>query len=166
MTAISNSTQNVSDQGSTVRNVIRAVAKKGLFVALPIVFLWFGGMKFTAYEAGAIEGLIANSPLVAWLLSVFSPQGASNLIGTVEIAIAILLAVRFVAPKLAAIGAAGAVLTFVVTFSFFFSTPGVFLEEVGGLGISVVPGQFLLKDLALLVASLWALDDALSAAGK
>ena len=31
--------------------------------ALIIVFLWFGGMKFTSYEANAIAPFIANSPV-------------------------------------------------------------------------------------------------------
>jgi len=48
-------------------------------------------------------------------------------------------------------------------FSFFFSTPGVFLADVGGLAISVLPGQFLLKDLALLVVAVWAVNDSVKA---
>ncbi|WP_371228832.1 DUF417 family protein [Roseovarius sp. 2305UL8-3] len=143
--------------------LLDVVADKAIFVALPIVFLWFGAMKFTAYEAGAIEGLVANSPFLALLYNILSVQAVSNLIGTVELIIAALLALRFVAPKLAAIGAAGAVATFAVTFSFFLSTPGVFIPEHGTLAISVLPGQFLLKDIVLLAASIWALRDALRA---
>lgn len=143
--------------------LLDAVADKALFIALPLVFLWFGAMKFTAYEAGAIEGLVANSPLVSWLYSVLSVQGVSNLIGTVELIVAALLALRFVAPKLAVLGALGAIATFVVTTSFFLSTPGVFLPEHGTLAISVLPGQFLLKDIVLLAASIWALRDAVRA---
>lgn len=40
-----------------------------------------------------------------------------------------------------------------------FTTPGVFQTDVGPLAISVLPGQFLLKDLVLIAALLWALDD-------
>lgn len=148
------------------RDVLRFAAEKGVFIALPLVFLWFGGMKFTAYEAGAIEGLIANSPFISFALDIFSKQTVSNLIGSVELAIAGLIALRFVNPKFAAIGAAGAALTFLLTFSFFFSTPGVFLEGVSGPAISVLPGQFLLKDIALLAASIWALNDSLDAIKK
>ncbi len=144
-----------------LRNAVKFSAEKGIFIALPIVFLWFGGMKFTAYEAAAIEGLVANSPFISFILNIFGAQGASNLIGVVELTIATLLALRFVAPKLAAIGAAGAAFTFLLTFSFFFSTPGVFLEGVAGPAISVLPGQFLLKDIVLFAASLWALNNAL-----
>lgn len=145
--------------------VLRFAARYGIYVALIIIFFWFGGMKFTAYEAGAIKGLIANSPFVSFLLDVFSEQGASNFIGSIEIAVGLLLGARIVSPKLSALGALGAIGTFLLTLTFFFSTPGVFLADVGGPAISVLPGQFLLKDLVLLAASIWALNDSLTANG-
>ena len=43
-------------------------------------------MKFTAYEAGAIQPLVASSPLMSWLYAIFSVQATSNLIGVAEIA--------------------------------------------------------------------------------
>ena len=113
---------------TAIRNAINVIAAKGIFVALPIVFLWFGGMKFTAYEAGAIEGLIANSPFVSFILQLFGTQGTSNLIGTIELIIAGLLALRFVAPKFAAIGAAGATLTFLLTSASSFQRPASSLK--------------------------------------
>ena len=45
-------------------------------------------MKFTGYEAGAIEGLVASSPFLSWLYAIGSVQGVSNLIGLIELAIA------------------------------------------------------------------------------
>lgn len=140
-----------------------AVSGKLVFFALSLVFLWFGAMKFTAYEAEAIEGLIANSPFVFFLLDIFGASTASKLIGIVELTIAGLLAARFVSPRLAVFGALGASATFLLTFSFFLTTPGVFIPDVGTLAISVLPGQFLLKDIVLFAASVWALKDALSA---
>lgn len=147
---------------TAARTALAVIADKGIYLALGVVFLWFGGMKFTAYEAGAIEGLASNNPFTSFLYGFLSVQGVSNLIGTAELAIAALLFARFASPKLSLVGAVGAVATFIVTFSFFFSTPGVFLAEVGGPAISVLPGQFLLKDLALLAASLWAVNDSLT----
>lgn len=165
MTAASKINSADGTVGSVIflRTALTAIADKGVYVALGIVFLWFGGMKFTAYEAGAIEGLVINSPLTSFLYNFLSLQGVSNLIGATELIIALLLLARFASPKLSLIGAVGAAITFVVTFSFFFSTPGVFLAEVSGPAISVLPGQFLLKDLALLTASLWAVNDSLTA---
>src|SRR6516225_6578688 len=92
---------------------------------LVIVLLWIGALKFTAAEAAGIQGLVANSPLMSWLYRVFSLQGASNLIGTAEICIAVLLAAKFLSPRASFIGSLGAILTFAVTTTFLFSTPGV-----------------------------------------
>ncbi len=122
---------------------------------------WIGAMKFTAYEAGAIEGLVASSPLTSWLYSVFSLQGASNLIGATEITLAaiILLGAKF--PKLALLGALGAFATFFVTSSYLLTAP-VWEPSLGGFpALSVVPGQFLLKDIVLLASAVFLTGDAL-----
>lgn len=116
---------------------------------------WIGAMKFTAYEAGAIEGLVASSPLTGWLYAVFSVQAASNLIGTVEITTALLLAAGAKYPRAALLGALGALMTFLVTVSFLFTAP-VTEPSLGGFpALSVVPGQFLLKDVVLLGAAIF-----------
>lgn len=141
-------------------------ARYAAFLTLPVIFFWFGGMKFTAYEAEAINPLIANSPFISFLLGLFSTQGISNLIGTVEILIGALIALRPFAPRLAQFGGYAAAATFALTASFFLSTPGVFEPSVGGLGISVLPGQFLLKDIGLLALALFAATDAGQAAAK
>ncbi|ABV93617.1 putative inner membrane protein [Dinoroseobacter shibae DFL 12 = DSM 16493] len=114
---------------------------------------WIGAMKFTAYEAGAIQGLVQSSPLTAWLYDILSVQGASNLIGAVEIATALLLLLGAKFPKAALLGALGALATFAVTVSFLFTAP-VTEPSLGGFpALSVVPGQFLLKDIVLLAAA-------------
>lgn len=153
---------NNAELGSHVTDL----AGKGIVASLILVFVWFGAMKFTAYEAGAIRGLVENSPLIGWAYSILSEGAVSKLIGTTELIIAGLLATRFFAPKFAVYGAFGAIATFIVTLSFFFSTPGVFIPETGPLAISVVPGQFLLKDIVLLFASVFALGNALTASSK
>lgn len=142
---------------------VQDLATKGLFGSLAIVFLWFGAMKFTAYEAGAIRGLVENSPLLGWLYSVFSERAVSGLIGLIELAIAGGFIARVWKPELATLAASGAIITFLITSSFFLTTPGVFIPETGVLRISVLPGQFLLKDLILLFASVFALGNALAA---
>ena len=128
---------------------------------LVLVFAWIGAMKFTAYEAGAIEGLVASSPFLSWLHVIFDQRGAANLIGTVEIAAAILLATRPWSAISGALGALLATITTMVTLTFLFSAPG-WEPSLGGFpALSVVPGQFLLKDVVLLGAALWLLGDAL-----
>jgi reactive chlorine resistance protein C len=139
-----------------------AVVPVLLRISMVVVMLWFGLLKFTTYEAGAIQGLVSNSPLVSWLNAVLSVAGVSALIGTIEIATGLLIAARFLSAKLGALGGAMAAGTFLITLSFFFSTPGVSEADAGGFPIiSVLPGQFLLKDLVLLLVSLWILADGL-----
>lgn len=132
---------------------ISSIGEKAPLYSVALVLLWIGAMKFTAYEAGAIEGLVASSPLTSWLYSVFSLQGASNLIGTIEIAIALALVAGQFNRTLAIIAASGAIVTFTVTSSFLFSAPGWEASLGGFPALSVVPGQFLLKDLVLLAVS-------------
>ena len=120
-------------------------------------------MKFTAYEAGAIEPLVANSPLMSWLYAVFSVQAASNLIGVAEIVAGMLIAVRPWSAIACVLGSLMAIATFVITLTFLFSTPG-WEPSLGGFpALSVAPGQFILKDAVLLGASIWSLGEALKA---
>ena len=70
-------------------------------------------MKFTAYEAGAIQPLVANSPLMSWLYAIFSVQATSNLIGVAEIAAGVLIALRPWSAPAAVLGSLMAVATFV-----------------------------------------------------
>ena len=121
----------------------------------------YGAFKFTAVEAQAIQPLVQHSPLMSWLYSVLSVRGVSNLIGVAEIAFAVAMSLRSVAPRICAIGSLGAALTFVITLSFLFSTPGVWVQVPGFfLPVPNEVGGFIAKDLLLLGASLWSYADA------
>lgn len=159
-------TQNRSAELAQLGERISTYGVYALKGATITVLGWIGAMKFTAYEAGAIEGLVSSSPLTSWLYKVTSLQGASNIIGTTEIAIAVLLAVGFKFPKAALVGALGAVLTFFVTASLLFFAP-VTEASLGGFpALSVVPGQFLLKDLVLLAGAVFLAGEALKDTAK
>ena len=133
---------------------------------LVIVLLWIGGMKFTAYEAKGIEPLVANSPLMGWVYKLASVGGFSAFLGVVEIAIGLLIALRPVWPIGSAVGSGLAVAMFLTTLSFLVTTPG-WEKSLGGFpALSAMPGQFLLKDIVLLGASLFTAGEALEAAGS
>ncbi len=56
---------------------------------------------------------------------------------------------------------------FLTTLSFLITTPGVWEPSAGGFpALSGFPGQFLIKDLALLGISLWSLGDAWKASER
>jgi uncharacterized membrane protein YkgB len=130
---------------------------------LVVVFLLIGFLKFTTSEAAGIQPLVAHSPFLSWLYSVLSVQGVSNLIGAIEIAIAVLLALRPVSAKASFIGSLGSIVTFLLTTSFLFSTPGA-VQLNHGLPVLGDAGQFLIKDVVLLGASFWTASEALGAA--
>src|SRR5215475_1225898 len=142
---------------SQVEAVGRELVRYGLVVVVGSI----GLMKFTGYEAEGIRPFVANSPLMSWVYGLMSVQGFSALLGVVEVAIAILIAARPFAPRAAALGSALAVGMFLTTLSFLVTTPGVWEPSLGGFpALSALPGQFLIKDLALLGISLWSLGEA------
>lgn len=130
---------------------------------LVIVLVWIGAMKFTAYEAMGIQPLVAHSPLVSWMYDFLSVRSFSAILGCIEITTAALLGLRYVSPMASAAGSLLAIGLFVTTLSFLFTTPG-WEPTLGGFpALSATPGQFLLKDIALLGGSVWSLGESLKA---
>jgi uncharacterized membrane protein YkgB len=143
---------------------LRAAGANATRYGLVVVLLWIGGMKFTAYEAEGIKPLVANSPLMGWVYGFMSAGTFSALLGVVEIAVGLLIALRPVWPAVSATGSGLAVGMFLTTLTFLVTTPGVWEPSVGGFpALSAMPGQFVLKDLVLLGAALWTAGEALAA---
>jgi uncharacterized membrane protein YkgB len=139
---------------------VASVGQHVIRYGLVLVLLWIGGMKFTSYEAQGIKVFVENSPLMNWAYGSLSVRGCSNLIGLTEVLIGLLIAARPFSARLAAAGSALAVVMFLATLSFMATTPGVFEASAGGFpALSVVPGQFLLKDGVLLGAALLSLGE-------
>ena len=152
-----------SDTDTALSEKLQALGTFMTRYGLVVVFAWIGAMKFSAYEANGIQPLVANSPLMSWLYNIFSVQAFSNWLGVLEIAIAVMIAVRPISARISAAGSALAAVLFLGTLSFMLSTPPVWEVTLGGFpALSVAPGQFLLKDLALLGASIWTLGEALA----
>ncbi len=124
-----------------------------LSVALAVIFIWFGGIKYTGGGASGVEGLVSNSPILSWVYGLFSVRSFGALLGTVEIIVGILLLLGIKNLKLRAIGSLAAILTFTVTLTFLLTTPGVVPEGSSFPILSGMPGEFLLKDIALLAVS-------------
>ena len=159
VTETRSATRTVSNRDISL--TMQAVGTHLIRYGLVLVVAWIGAMKFTAYEANGIQPLVANSPFMGWVYHVLSIQALSNILGLVEIAIAMMIALRPLSAAMAAIGSGAAVVMFLTTLSFLVSTPG-WEPSLGGFpALSVVPGQFLVKDLVLLGAALWSLGEAL-----
>lgn len=127
-------------------------ACRGLWAGQLLVLVWIGFTKFTHYEALGVEGLMRSSPLFSWLYLVFDVRSASGLIGVIELLTAALIALWPWRPRWGALGLAMAVVTYTLTVTFLFTTPG----WEAGYGAPVVgrTGQFLLKDLGLMAGAL------------
>jgi uncharacterized membrane protein YkgB len=148
---------------STRQNTFDTVAGLLARYGLVIVIAWYGGLKFMNYEAQGIAPLVSESPFMGWLYDIFSVYTFSALLGTFELAAAVLLAVKPWLPKVSIFGSLLAIMLFVATISFMFTTPGVFDASQGGFPALSLEGGFLMKDIALLGISAWTLADALRA---
>lgn len=144
----------------TFEKVGAAVIRYGL----AIILLWVGLLKFTAYEAEGIQGLVANSIFFSWAYAVFSVRTFAAIIGTIEIVLGLMILTRPIAPRISAFGSLGAIIMFLITLSFVLTTPGVWQPGYGFPFPSPMPGQFLAKDLLSLGAAIWTAGEALRAA--
>jgi len=150
-------------------------------IAIAIVFLWIGALKFVPYEADSITPFVANSPVMsffykhpaeykahltregelnpadrAWQTSNDSYAFAKGL-GTVELAIGLLTLAGLFSPR---VGMAGAVLSFLtpfVTLSFLVTTPEAWVPALGdaqhGFPFLSGAGRLVLKDTVILAGA-------------
>ena len=130
---------------------------------LVVVIGWIGALKFANYEAHQIQPLVANSPFMGWLYHIFPVYTFSALLGVFEVTGAVLIAIKPLAPRLSVVGSLIAILLFIATISFLFTTPGVAEPAGGGFPALSHTGEFLLKDIPLLGLSFWTLADSIRA---
>ena len=145
---------------STIDTIASVLGRYGLVVVIG----WIGALKFANFEAHQIQPLVANSPFMGWLYNIFPVYAFSALLGAFELAAAVLIAIKPVSAKLSAVGSVLAILLFIATTSFLFTTPGVSEPAGGGFPALSLLGEFLLKDIPLLGLSFWTLADSLRAA--
>jgi uncharacterized membrane protein YkgB len=121
----------------------------GYYISLfgaALILLWIGIFKFTPTEASAIKPLVENHFLTFFVYKIISVQAVSNLIGVIEIIIALLLIFSAKFAVLKKYAGIGMIATFLVTLSYLFTTPGIW-KVVDGVPIT---DFFILKDLMLL----------------
>ncbi|MCS3893946.1 putative membrane protein YkgB [Bradyrhizobium japonicum USDA 38] len=115
-----------------------------------VIFVSFGMQKFTLQSAQGIAQFISNSPFISWL-SVFGLRGEAYVLGVAEFVIAALLVAGSFSPVLSALGSFMGVVTFAITWSFFFTTPGVVTWSLSTDPMAWnLAGEFLFKDIVLL----------------
>ena len=137
----------------------RLDGRAALRFGIALILLWFGYMKFLPYEAEGVRGIAEDYWLFGWLYPLVGVGGASAVIGLLEVAAGVLIAVGGQFPWAGLVGALMGVATFVVTLSFFFTAPVVWQDGY------VFPSlcstwQFLSKDVGLLAICVYLLLDA------
>jgi uncharacterized membrane protein YkgB len=124
--------------------------------SLVFIFLAFGLYKFTPQEAHSIQPLVAHSIGLFWLYRLFDIRVASDIIGVIEVSLALLMAARPLSARISAIGSLGTAFALLNTLSFLFTTPGLDPQSSDA--------GFIVKDLTLLGAALWTAAESLTAA--
>ena len=115
------------------------------FIPVAMVLLWIGGMKFYEFEAKAIVGLVETSPFMSGLYTVFSVQGASNIIGGFDVLFAVLLGAGILLnnKKLIIVSGFACLSVFLMTQTFLITATGAFSSST----LLERLGQFVIKDL-------------------
>ncbi len=120
----------------------QAVTAAGLYGSLAVIYGWFGGMKFTRYEAEGLVSLVSNNPLLSWTYSLFSVEGFSNLLGFLELSIAVLIVARLIKPIYSLVGGLLSAGLFATTLSFMATTPGCLCLSSAFRRSPLRPGSF------------------------
>lgn len=115
------------------------------YFPVALVLLWIGGMKFTAYEAEGIKGLVESSPFMSWLYILFDLQTASNIIGIYDILALILLGIglKWSVPWMYWLGGLMSLTVFLMTQTFLIT----FDHSLYPNGLLMSSGIFIIKDL-------------------
>ncbi|MGY6038429.1 reactive chlorine resistance membrane protein RclC [Aeromonas sp. AE23HZ002T15] len=156
-------------------------------VAVGVVFIWIGLLKFIPYEADSITPFVANSPFMSFFYTQpdeysqhlnhegeLVPEnrawhernntyGYSYGLGVVELVFALLILANFRFPLLGFVGALMAFLTPFVTFSFLMFTPETWVPDLGdahhGFPYLSGAGRLVLKDIMMLACGYVAMVD-------
>jgi len=150
-----------------MNSLLQLLAKSGLLkkdldyhllrIAMIIIFAWFGYDKWFESEITALAPLITHGPLISWTIPVLGIRGTAILLGTAEWTFGSLLLLGFWNKKLGVLGALGSIATFISTLTILPFVPDGWDAGAGGFPAMAMNAAFLLKDLVLLVVSVYLL---------
>lgn len=157
-------------------------------VAILVIFVWIGGLKFWNYEAEGIVPFVANSPFMSFFYTKSAPEykeyklkegefnakkvewhkknntyGFSHGLGILIVSIGILTFLGIFFPKVGLIGATLAIIMTIGTLSFLVTTPECWVPDLGsgehGFPLLTGAGRLVIKDTAILAGALVVLSD-------
>lgn len=157
-------------------------------VAILIIFVWIGGLKFWNYEAEGIVPFVANSPFMSFFYNKPAPEykeyklkegefdarkhewhkenntyGFSRGLGILIMTIGILTFLGIFSPKTGLVGALLVIIMTIGTLSFLVTTPEVWVPDLGsgehGFPLLTGAGRLVIKDVAIIAGALVVLSD-------
>jgi len=156
--------------------------KKAIRFGIVIVFLWIGGLKFFTYEADGIVPFVANSPFLSFFYhhpsdykkhinkegelidlnhqwqQTNNTYGFSKLLGTVLVALAVLVALYRILPIYSTIASILIFFMTIGTLSFLMTTPESWVshltDQQWGFPYLSARGRLVLKDIVILGGSI------------
>jgi len=156
-------------------------------IAVAVVFIWIGALKFVPYEADSITPFVANSPVMSFFYEHpteykehLTHEGQldpvkrewqtrnhtyafSDGLGIVEILIGLMVLSYAFSRRMGMVGAVLAFLTPVVTLSFLITTPEAWVSNIGdaqyGFPYLSGGGRLVLKDLLMLAGAVVMIAD-------
>lgn len=172
----------------TFTSGLKSFGIKFIRVAILVVFVWIGGLKYFHYEADGIVPFVANSPFMSFFYNKAAPEykeyklkegefnevkhqwhmenntyGFSHGLGILIMAIGILTFLGIFSPQIGLAGAALAVIMTLGTLSFLVTTPEVWVPDLGsgehGFPLLTGAGRLVIKDTAILAGALVVLAD-------
>ncbi|XRD86213.1 DUF417 family protein [Dyella acidisoli] len=114
-------------------------------------------MSLSAYRR--VAAAIVLPPFIFWTIPVLGIHGTSILLGTSEWTFGSLLLLGFWNKKMGALGALGSIATFISTVTILPFVPDGWDAGAGGFPAMGMNAAFLLKDLVLLVVSVYLLRE-------
>jgi uncharacterized membrane protein YkgB len=150
-----------------MNTLINVIARTGLLrkgldyhllrAAMVVIFAWFGYDKWFESEIRALAPLITHGPFIFWTIPVLGIHGTAIFLGTAEWTFGSLLLLGFWNKKLGILGALGSIATFVSTLTILPFVPDGWDAGAGGFPAMAMNAAFLLKDLVLLIVSVYLL---------
>ena len=157
-------------------------------VAIFIIFIWIGGLKFWNYEAEGIVPFVANSPFMSFFYEKEAPEykdyklkegefdkvkhewhqenntyGFSHGLGLLIMSFGILTLLGIWFPKIGFVGTGLVILMTFGTLSFLVTTPECWVPDLGsgehGFRLLSGAGRLVIKDTAILAGAVVVLAD-------
>ena len=157
----------------TVASGLKGFGLKFIRVAILVVFVWIGGLKYFHYEADGIVPFVANSPFMSFFYAKDAPEYKEHEanrtytfsygLGALIMSIGILVFLGIFFPKVALIGDTLAIIMTLGTLSFLVTTPEVWVPNLGsgeyGFPLLSGAGRLVIKDIVILASAVTLLSD-------